>query len=66
MVNCFKHLGSKITIDGGIKTEVKSRINDVGMVLGGIKKVPYLTAYMTHFHFSRAYAGKKVLMYLSI
>ena len=31
-VERFKDLGSKITVDGGIETEVKSRINDVGKV----------------------------------
>ena len=36
-VECFKYLGSKITTDGGIETEVKSRINNVGKVLGGMK-----------------------------
>ena len=29
----------KITVDGGIKTEVQSKINDVGEVLGGMKKI---------------------------
>ena len=37
-MECFKYLGSKITVDGGIETEVNSRINDAGKVLGGIKK----------------------------
>ena len=27
-VECFEHIRSKITVDGGIETEVKSRIND--------------------------------------
>ena len=38
-VKCFNHLGSKITVDGRMKTEVKSRINDVRKVLGGMKEV---------------------------
>ena len=32
-VECFE-FRVKITVDGGIETEVKSRINDVGKVLG--------------------------------
>ena len=31
-VECFKYLGSKVTVDGAIETEVKSRISDVGKV----------------------------------
>ena len=38
-VECFEYLRSKVTVYGGIETEVKSRINDVGKVLGGMKKV---------------------------
>ena len=38
-MECFKYIGSKITIDAGIETEVKFKINDVGKVLGGMKKV---------------------------
>ena len=38
-VKCFICLGSKIIVDREIETEVKSRINDVGKVLGGVKKV---------------------------
>ena len=38
-VECFKYLGSKITVDEGIETEVKSRMNDIGKVLGEMKKV---------------------------
>ena len=34
VVECFEYLGSKISIDGEIKTEVKSWINDVGKCLG--------------------------------
>ena len=37
-VECFKYLRSK-TVDGGIEIEVESTINDVGKVLGEIKKV---------------------------
>ena len=37
-VECYKYLGPKITIDGGIETEVKCRINDVGKVLQGMKE----------------------------
>ena len=33
----FKYLGSKITEDRGIETEVKSRINDVGKISGGMQ-----------------------------
>ena len=36
-MECFKYLRFKITVDEGIETEVKSRINDVGKVLGGMK-----------------------------
>ena len=36
-VEFFKYLGSKITVDGNIETEVKSRVTDVGKVLGKIK-----------------------------
>ena len=35
----LKYLRSKTTVHGGIETEVKSRINDVGKVLGLMKKV---------------------------
>ena len=38
-MECFKHLGFKITVDGRIEIEKKSRINDVAKVLGGMKKV---------------------------
>ena len=38
-VECFKYVWAKIIVDGGIDTEVKFRINDVGKVLGGMKKV---------------------------
>ena len=34
-VECLKYLGSKITIDGGTGTEVKSRISGIGKVLDG-------------------------------
>ena len=35
-VKCLKYLSSKITVDGGIDKEFK--INDVGKMLGGMKK----------------------------
>ena len=35
----LRSLGSKINVDGGIETEVKSNFNDVGKVLRGMKKV---------------------------
>ena len=38
-MECLKYSGSKITVGGGINTEVKSRINDIGNVLGGVKKM---------------------------
>ena len=38
-VVCIEYFGSKITVDGGIETEMKSRINEVEKVLGGIKDV---------------------------
>ena len=38
-MQCFKYLGSKITVDGRIEIEMKSRISDVGKVLRGMKKV---------------------------
>ena len=36
-VECFNYLGFKITVNGGIETKVKSMINDVVKVLGGMK-----------------------------
>ena len=33
------YLPFNITVHGGIETEAKSRINDVGKVLGGMKKI---------------------------
>ena len=36
-VECFEYLRSKIAVDGGIEIKVKSRINGVGKVLGGMK-----------------------------
>ena len=36
---CFKYFKSKITVDVGMETEMKSRINDMGKVLGRMKKV---------------------------
>ena len=36
-VQCFILLRSMITVDGGIETEVKCKINDVGKVFGGVK-----------------------------
>ena len=36
-MECFIYSGSKITVEGGIETEVKCWINDVGTVLGGMK-----------------------------
>ena len=38
-MECFQHLGSKITVDVGLETEVKCRMNDLGKVLVGMKKV---------------------------
>ena len=38
-MECLKYLGSKIVVDRGIETEVKSMFNDVGKVLIGMKKV---------------------------
>ena len=38
-VECFKYLRSDITVDGGIDIDGKSRITDVGKVLGGMKKL---------------------------
>ena len=37
-VICFEYLGSMITVHREMETEVKSRIKDVGKVLGGMKK----------------------------
>ena len=39
VMECFKYLGSMITIDRGIEAAVKSMIGDIGKVLGGIRKV---------------------------
>ena len=36
---CIFNTQGKITVDGGIETEVKCRISDVGKVLRGMKKV---------------------------
>ena len=36
-VEYYKYLGSKITVDGGIETKVKSSISDVGKVLERMK-----------------------------
>ena len=38
-VECFKYLGSVVAVDGRIETEVKSRINEVGKVMGGMRRV---------------------------
>ncbi len=38
-VECFKYLGLNVAVDGGIKGEVKLRMNVVGKVCGGIKSV---------------------------
>ena len=35
----FNILGTKITVNGGIETEVKSKISDVRKMLGRMKKV---------------------------
>ena len=37
-VKYFKYLGSKITVYGGIETEVKSRKNEIGKVSIEIKR----------------------------
>lgn len=36
-LDCLNNLWCKVTADDSIKTEVKSRIRDVGKVLGGMK-----------------------------
>ncbi len=38
-VECFKYLGSHVTVNGGIEGEVKFRMNEVGKVCGGMKRV---------------------------
>ncbi len=38
-VECFKYLGSHVAVDGGIQGEVKFRMNEVGKVCGGMKRV---------------------------
>ena len=38
-VDCFRYLGSKVSVDGSVEVEVKSRINEAGKVLGGMKRV---------------------------
>ncbi|KAK3869735.1 hypothetical protein Pcinc_024963 [Petrolisthes cinctipes] len=38
-VECFKYLGSKVTVDSKIETELKSRVNEVGKVLGGMNRM---------------------------
>ncbi len=38
-VECFKHLGSHVDVDGGIEGEVKLRENEVGKVCGGMKSI---------------------------
>ncbi len=38
-VECFKYLGSHVAVDGGIEGEVKFRMNEVGKVCGGMKRV---------------------------
>ena len=41
VVKCFKFLCSKIIVDGGLETEVKSRSGAVGKVLGEMKVFSY-------------------------
>ena len=36
---CFEYFGSKFTVNGRTKTEMKSTINDVGKIMEEIKKV---------------------------
>ncbi len=38
-VECFRYLGSHVAVDGGIEGEVKFRMNEVGKVCGGMKRV---------------------------
>ena len=38
-VDCFKYLGSHVSVDGRIDEEVKFRMNEVGRMLGGMKRV---------------------------
>ncbi len=38
-VECFKYLGSRVAVDEGIAGEVKFRMNEVGKVCGGMKRV---------------------------
>ncbi len=38
-VECFKYLGSRVAVGGGIEGKVKFRMNDVGKVCGGMKRV---------------------------
>ncbi len=38
-VECFKYLGSHVAVDGGIEGEVNFRMNEVGKVCGGMKRV---------------------------
>ncbi len=36
---CFKYLGLHGAVDGGVEGEVKFRMNEVGKVCGGMKRV---------------------------
>ncbi len=38
-VECFKYLGSHVDVNWGIEGEVKFRMNEVGKVCGGMKRV---------------------------
>lgn len=38
-VDCLKYLGSSVTVDRGVDTEVKCWVKEAGKVLWGLKKV---------------------------
>ena len=38
-VDCFKYLGSQISVEGGVEEDVKYRVNEASKVLGSMKRV---------------------------
>ena len=56
-VECFRYSRSKMTVDAGRETDVKSRINDVGKVLGGLEKMFSYSRTMGINVKRRLYAG---------